>query len=82
MGCLTREFTEAIEVQKRALTLYRALKDRLGEANALRELGRIQYASDNHPEAIRLLDQALARYRELDDQLGIANTLHELAVVC
>ncbi|HET7476744.1 MAG TPA: tetratricopeptide repeat protein [Dermatophilaceae bacterium] len=68
----------AVHYQK-ALSTYRDLGDRLGEANTLRSLADTARATGRYPDAQALLDQALPLYRDLGDRLGEANTLKSLA---
>ena len=53
------------------------LGDRLGEANALWDLGRVRYKIDDYPAAASLHERAMALYRGLGDRLGEANALLE-----
>ena len=57
------------------------LGDRPGEANALHELGRVRYMTDDYPVATGLHERALALYQDLGDRLGEANSLHDLGRV-
>jgi tetratricopeptide (TPR) repeat protein len=72
---------EAISLHKAAVTTARQTGDRLGEANALRELGRLRYATGNFPAAADLAQQALELYRATGNRLGEANALWELGRV-
>src|ERR1035437_9118211 len=57
------------------------LGDRLGEANALHELGRIRYMTGDYLANADLQERALAIYQDLGSRLGEANTLHDLGHV-
>jgi tetratricopeptide (TPR) repeat protein len=59
----------------------RNLGDRLGEANALHELGVVRRLTGDYRAAAQALDAALGIYRDLDDRLGQANALHELGAL-
>jgi tetratricopeptide (TPR) repeat protein len=62
--------------RRRALTLYQDLGGRRGEANTLRNLGRVRYATGDYPAATGLQERALALFRELGDVQGEAETLN------
>ena len=55
--------------------------DRLGEANALNDLGIVQRLTGDYKAAADSLRQALTLYRDLADRLGEANTLNDLGMV-
>ena len=57
------------------------LGDRLGEANALQDLGRVRYLAGDWSVAVGLLERALALYQDLGDRRGEANALHDLGRV-
>ncbi len=59
----------------------RQLGDRLGQANALADLGQTRSFTGEYPAAIAALEEALGFYRELGDRLGQAHALIELGVV-
>ena len=59
----------------------RQLGDRLGEANALNDLGDVQRLTGDYPAAAQVLEEALGIYRDLGDRLGEANALNDLGVV-
>ena len=61
-----------------ALGLHRGLSNRLGEANALSNLGIVQQATGGHPAAAANLTRALELYRDLGDRLGEAEALNSL----
>lgn len=67
----------------KAAMLYRAavraaqeLGDRLSEANAHGDLGRVMEAAGEHAAAAAEYERALALYREVGSHLGEANALH------
>ena len=74
-------WTEAITRHTTALQSARHLGDRLGQANALNDLGNLRDMTGDHPGAAQDLEQALALYRDLGDQLGQANALNNLGIM-
>lgn len=73
------ELDEAFEHQKRALSIFRRLKDGQEEATALHNLGLVLVRSGLLPDARRHFHDALALYRRELDLAGEAATLLELA---
>jgi tetratricopeptide (TPR) repeat protein len=59
----------------------RRLGDRLGQANALLDLGTVQWLTGDYPGATGTLAEALGISRDLGDRLGQANALTDLGVV-
>ncbi len=74
-------WAEAITRHTAAVQAARSLDDRLGEANALDDLGDVRELAGEFPAATHALEQALAIYRDLGDRLGQANALRDLAYV-
>ena len=68
-------WAEAITRHTAAVQAARHLGDRLGQANALADLGVVWWLTDDYPAAAQVLEQALGIYRQLGDRLGQANTL-------
>ena len=64
-----------------ALAAARQAGDRAGQADALNELGLLQWATGDHPAAAASLTQALELYRGLGDRLGQASALGNLGRV-
>ncbi len=62
-----------------ALDTFRALGDRPGEAEALRELGFAAWRAGRPAEALGHARAALALHRSLEDVAGEASALHNLA---
>jgi tetratricopeptide (TPR) repeat protein/transcriptional regulator with XRE-family HTH domain len=52
--------------------------DRLGQANALNNLGAVRRLAGEYPVAVELLEQALGIYRDLVDRRGQANVFNDL----
>ena len=82
-GLLRRDgpWAEAITRHTAAIQAARHLGDRLGQANALNDLGDVRLAASDYPAAARALQQALGIYRDLGDRLGQANVLNDLGFV-
>ena len=74
-------WAEAITRHTAGIQAARSLGDRLGEANALADLGEIRGLAAEFPAAAQALEQALGIYRDLGDRLGQANALNDLAYV-
>ena len=72
---LTGDYPGAAEALEQALGIYRDLGDRLGEANALSDLGVVWRLTGDYPGAAEALEEALGIYRDLGDRLGEANAL-------
>jgi tetratricopeptide (TPR) repeat protein/transcriptional regulator with XRE-family HTH domain len=71
-------WAEAITRHTAAVQAARQLGDRLGQANALHDLGPVRWLTGDDPAAAWVLEQALGIYRGLGDRLGQANTLYDL----
>ena len=82
-GLLRRDGPWADAVTRHAAAAQAAwqLGDRLGHANALRDLGDVRYLTGDYPAAAQVLEQALGIYRDLGDRLGQANALAYLGTV-
>ncbi len=63
------------------IQLYRRIGDQQGEANALRQLGRVDLRRSNYDSAATQSNQALTIYRRIGDQQGEANALRQLGRV-
>ena len=74
-------WAEAITRHTAAIQAARSAGDRLGEANALADLGDIRAQAADFPAAAQALEQALGIYRDLGDRLGQANALNALGYV-
>jgi tetratricopeptide (TPR) repeat protein len=59
----------------------RRLGDRLGQANALVDLGTVRWLTGDYPGAADALAEALGISRDLGDRLGQANALTDLGIV-
>ena len=82
-GLLRRDgpWTDAISCHTAAVRAARDLSDRLGEANALSDLGDVRRLTGDYADAAQVLEQALGIYRDLGDRLGEANSLSDLGAV-
>src|SRR5215469_10663421 len=75
-------WAEAITRHTAAVQAARHLGDRLGQANALSDLGVVRrLATGDYPGAAQVLEEALDIYRDLGDRLGQANALNNLGTV-
>jgi tetratricopeptide (TPR) repeat protein len=74
-------WVDAITRHAVAVRSARRLGDRLGEANALNDLGVVQRLTGDYPAAAQVLQEALGISRDLGDRLGEANALNDLGVV-
>ncbi len=71
-------WTDALTRHATALRAAQYLGDRLGQANALTDLGRVRLLTDDFAGAGRDLAEALDIYRGVGNQLGQANALNNL----
>jgi tetratricopeptide (TPR) repeat protein len=76
-GCID----EAREVNKKALTQARRLRDRQQEADSLVTLGLLNWRSSEQAFSKSYVEKALELYRELGDLSGEANALRALGMV-
>ncbi len=74
-------WAEAITRHTAAVQAARQVDDRLGQADALNNLGDSRQLTSDFPAAVQALEQALDIYRDLDDGLGQANALYNLGFV-
>jgi tetratricopeptide (TPR) repeat protein/transcriptional regulator with XRE-family HTH domain len=72
---------EAITRHTTAVEAARHLDDRLGQANALTDLGGVRRLTGDYLAAAQALEKALGIYRGIGDRLGQANALHDLGFV-
>ena len=70
-------WAEAVTRHMAAVQAAGHLGDRLGQANALTDLGVVRSLTDDYPAAAQALEQALGMYRDLGDRLGQAKALNE-----
>ena len=71
-------WSQAAALHHAAATTARRHGGRLGEGNALYDLGRIRRLTGDYPAAAGLLERALAIYQDLGNRLGEANARHDL----
>jgi tetratricopeptide (TPR) repeat protein/transcriptional regulator with XRE-family HTH domain len=74
-------WAEAITRHQTAIGAAQHLGDRLGQANALTDLGDARMLTGDYPAAAQDFEQALGIYRDLGDRLGQANVLLYLGTV-
>jgi tetratricopeptide (TPR) repeat protein len=72
---------QALALHRTALTTARDINDQLAEADALNDLGDMQYLADDYPAATTSLSQALDLYRHLGNRLGAAHALSRMGTV-
>ena len=76
-----RQADRSIAVAEEALALYRQEGDSAGEAQALRELGFLDWSASNNGIALEYGRSALQLHRKLGDISGEATALHNLAEI-
>ncbi|MBF6328873.1 ATP-binding protein [Nocardia transvalensis] len=83
-GLLNRDgpWPLAKRLHHRAAETAGRLGHRLGQANALNNLGHLCQLTADYERAADLYERALTRYRDLGDRRGEANALNNLGVVC
>ncbi len=77
-GFVMRGGPDGIRAGKQALDLWRALGDRVGEAQALTRLGMILDASGQPAEALAFCEEALTILRPLGEKAGMAESLNQI----
>jgi tetratricopeptide (TPR) repeat protein/transcriptional regulator with XRE-family HTH domain len=82
-GLLRRDgpWADAITRHTAAVQAARQLGDRLGQANALYDLGAVRQMTGDASAAAQDLEQALDIYRDMGDRRGQANALADLGTV-
>jgi tetratricopeptide (TPR) repeat protein len=82
-GLLRRDgpWADAIIRHTAAIQAARQLGDRLGQANAVSDLGDVRRLTGDYPAAAQALELALEIYRDLDDPLGQANALNDVGTI-
>jgi tetratricopeptide (TPR) repeat protein/transcriptional regulator with XRE-family HTH domain len=82
-GLMRRDgpWAEAITRHTAAIQAAGYLGDRLGQANALTDLGDVWRLTGEYPAAVQAQEQALDIYRDLGNRNGQANALTSLGVV-
>lgn len=80
-GHRTGDIPTATRLLQRALAIYQEIGDRIGEADALQEPGRVRYLARNIPAATSLLERALAIYQDVGYRLGEAEALNSAGAV-
>lgn len=77
----TRKFDEATVLYDQALAKARELKDRKGEADALRRRGFIYFFLSQYPNALECFSLALSLHRALGDKDGEVRALNNSASI-
>jgi tetratricopeptide (TPR) repeat protein len=75
------EMAAALQSYAQALDLFRAVGDRLGEANTRKAIGDVQQFQKENAAALQSYAQALDLFRAVGDRLGEANTLQAIGDV-
>ena len=78
---LTDNYGGASTSLTKAMTLYRDVGHRFGEAKALNRLGAVQRLIGDYATASATQEEALALYRALGNKLGQADALNELGSI-
>ncbi len=75
------DFEAALLELREALSLFKELGDRPGEASALNNFGNVYVSTGDYPNALNNYQRSLTIKRELDNQTGVAKTLINIGVV-
>ncbi len=75
------DFAAALERSNASASLWRAIGDKRGLADALTLIGAARTDMGEYAEAVALQEEALALRREIEDRRGIAQSLNNLANV-
>ena len=78
MAYMQSDYALARVLYEESLTIRRNLKNKVGIASSLGNLGNVARAQGNYADARTLLEESLAIRRELEDKRGIALTLNNL----
>ncbi len=76
-----RRKQKALEFFNQALSLYRAVGDRSGEATTLNNIGRVYSALGEKQKALDFYNQSLPLWRAVGDRSGEATTLNNIGRV-
>ncbi|HEY9672014.1 MAG TPA: CHAT domain-containing tetratricopeptide repeat protein [Waterburya sp.] len=74
----TSQFEAALQSWQQALTIYREIKDRLGEGQSLGNLGLAYHSLGDYAKAIEYQQKRLALARQIKDRLGEGKALGNL----
>jgi len=77
----TSQYDDARQAGQRALDLYRAADDKVGSAQALRELGFLLWSAGDYGAALTYVRDALQLHRRQGEVEGEATALHNLAEI-
>jgi CHAT domain-containing protein len=75
------QFQDALQSWETALTIYRELGYRAGEAKALNNIGLVNEVLGSYPQALDYYEQSLVITRELGDRATEAGTLTNIGIV-
>lgn len=76
-----RQFEAALESWQKALSIYREIKDRLGEGRALGNIGYAYYLLDDEEKALEFLQQNLGIAREIKERQEEGDALGNVGTV-
>ncbi|MFB2917481.1 tetratricopeptide repeat protein [Aerosakkonema sp. BLCC-F2] len=76
-----RQYEAALNSWQKALTIYREIKNRLGEAQALGNIGYAYFLLDDREKAIQYLQQNLAIARQIKHRQEEADALGNIGTV-
>jgi len=68
-----KETDAALTSYAQALALFKAVGDRLGEANVLASQGWLELGQDNGEAGLKLISQAMELYEQIGDRVGQTN---------
>jgi CHAT domain-containing protein len=72
---------KALEYYNQSLPIWRAVRDRSGEATTLNNTGRVYDTLGENQKALEYFNQALPIYRSIGDRSGEATTLNNIGLV-
>ncbi len=78
---LRGDYTAAMELYLRALTLYEELGERSGVARVTGNIGLVYSSTGDYPVALEHFYRSLALYDELGDRSGVAGVMSNIGVV-
>jgi|GEM_PF-3449685 len=81
MECVDGDLAVSLDLNTRALTIFRELNHPEGIAEQLSNLGRVHLNYGQHDESDRLFSESLKRYEEIGDLDQVAVQINNLAAV-
>jgi CHAT domain-containing protein len=77
----TSQYQEALQSFQQALTIYREIKERKGEALSLNYIAIVKRTLGDNIESLEFYKQALYIFREIDDRLNEGTVLNNIGIV-